>query len=142
MRRDYMPVQVPAELKQAEALLERYGAWAQDRYKKQRCASAEGNYKPPHSAAVDCDGPMLPFIADWSAMQVQHALQAVPMQWRRVLLAYYIPQRLPHFAARRIARATPKAWDDGRIAGLRSFWQIYSLRYLTNASIIAPTPRY
>lgn len=136
MRSDYMQAPVPSELKQAEEMLERYGAWAQDRYKKQRCGSAEGNYNTPSSRG---DTPIVPFIPDWSAMQVQHALQVVPMQFRRVLLAYYIPQRKPWQAARRVLGG--KQWDANKIAGLRSFWSIYCLRYLKNRDTIAAITR-
>ena len=128
MRRDNINLTVPEELRTAEELLERYGKWAQDRYRTQRCASAEGNYRPPPSRD---DDPREPFIADWNAMQVQRALQVVPMQFRRVLHAYYIPQRVPHHAVRRKLNITSRTWDGNRIEGLRQFWSIYRLRYLT-----------
>lgn len=138
MRRDPLPVSVPVELRQAEELLERYGKWAQDRYKKQRCGSAEGDYKPPAVYSRD-DEPMEPFIADWHAMQVQGTLQAVPMQWRRVLLAYYIPQRTPWQAMRRMMGS--KTWHESHVSGVRDFWRIYSLRYLKQRDMIAPITR-
>ena len=46
MKRD-IEFAVPVELRQAEELLHKYGRWAQDRFRKQRCASAEGDYKHP-----------------------------------------------------------------------------------------------
>lgn len=138
MRRD-INLNVPAELRDAEELLERYGRWAQDRYKKQRCASAEGRYVPPPTRSVDCDEPLQPLMPDWSARQVQMALQVVPMQWRRVLFAFYIPQRKPWQAMRRVMGG--KTWDESKVAGLREFWKIYSLRYLACRGSIAALTR-
>ena len=120
---------MPLELLDADELLERYGRWAQDRYQKRRCASAEGQYVPPPKRGQD-DEPMQPFMADWSAMKVQHALVVVPMQYRRVLQAYYIPQRRPHHAVRRGLKISAGTWEQSRIEGLRRFWSAY-LRSLT-----------
>ncbi|WP_312588997.1 hypothetical protein [Comamonas terrigena] len=137
LKRD-IPITVPADLRHAEELLEQYGRWAQDRYKKQRCASAEGAYRPPANREEE---PMVPFIADWSAMQVQQALQVVPMQYRRVLFAIYVPQKEHPFAARRRYRLQRDVWDHSRIEGLRRFWAFYRLRYLTERGTIAPILR-
>lgn len=129
MRRD-LNLTVPVELRQAEELLEKYGRWAQDRYRKQRCASAEGRYQPPPGHGAHDEEPMMPFIPDWSARQVQLALQDVPMQFRRVLFAIYIPQKEHPNSARRRIGMSNRDWNEGRIRGLRSFWAIYSCRYL------------
>lgn len=127
MKRDF-EMTVPVELREAEEVLRKYGAWAQDRWHKQRCASAEGNYKHPPTRSVDCDEPMEPFIPDWSAMQVQQCLQVVPYQFRRVLFAFYIPQREHPSGARRKMGLTNRDWHQGRIMGLRKFWMIYCAR--------------
>lgn len=137
MKRD-IPITVPVELRHAEELLEKYGRWAQDRYKKQRCASAEGAYRPPVSRE---DEPMESFIPDWNALQVQRALQVVPMQYRRVLFAIYVPQKEHPMAARRRYRLQRDVWDHSRIEGLRRFWAFYHLRYLTERATIAPILR-
>ena len=130
MKRD-IEFAVPVELRQAEELLHKYGRWAQDRFRKQRCASAEGDYKHPPVRSVDCDEPMEPSIPDWSAMQVQRCLQVVPMQFRRVLFAFYVPQREHPSAARRKLGLTTRDWNQGRLMGLRKFWLIYSARTCT-----------
>ena len=136
---------VPVELRQAEELLDRYGRWAQDRYKNQRCASAEGKYVPPPPKVRDKDDmPMVPLMPDWNAMNVQQALQAVPLQYRRVLLAIYIPQKEHPMAARRRYRIKAVLWDQCHIEGVRKFWRIYfsrHLRPLTKNVIIAPLLR-
>lgn len=137
-----MQSQLPPDLRQADELLEKYGRWAQDRWKKQRCASAEGRYEAPRVRRNDPDDePMEPFIPDWSARQIQLALQVVPMQFRRVLFAIYIPQKEHPMAARRRMRLKPDVWEGSRIEGLRYFWNVYRLRYLTKSAIIAPTLR-
>lgn len=125
-----MSEMVPVELQQADELLDRYGRWAQDRYQKRRCASAEGQYAPPPMRGQD-DEPMQPFMPDWNALRVQHALQVVPMQYRRVLHAVYIPQCEHPMAARRRLRIKADLWERSRIEGLRQFWNVYRLRYLT-----------
>lgn len=127
---------LPHDLRQADELLEKYGRWAQDRYKKRRCASAEGRYRPPPTRQPG-DEPMEAFIPDWSARQVQLALQAVPMQFRRVLFAVYVPQKEHPMAARRRYRLQKDVWEHSRIEGLKSFWSIYRLRYLKKGGRIA-----
>ena len=129
MKRD-LNLNVPQELRLADELLEKYGRWAQ-RYHKQRCASAEGKYRPPPVASRD-DEPMILFIADWNARQVQLTLQVVPMQFRRVLFAIYIPQKEHPNSARRRLRVSNRDWNEVRVHGLRAFWSIYSARYLQN----------
>ena len=124
--RDLHP-QMPTELREADEVLQRYGRWAQDRYQKRRCASAEGKYVPPPNRDEEL---MVGFMPDFDAMKVQHSLVVVPMQYRRVLQAYYIPQRLPHHAVRRKLQIKPTTWELSRIEGLRRFWSIY-LRALT-----------
>ena len=76
MKRDNIDLSVtPPDLREAEALLIRYGLWAQDRYKKRRCASAEGQYRAPPTPGEE---PMPELMADFAAMDVQRALQVVP----------------------------------------------------------------
>jgi len=137
-RKRASPANLDVEQRSADELLARYGRWAQDRYVKRTCASAEGKYVPPPTRG---DEPMVPFMADFDAMRVQHALVVVPMQYRRVLHAYYIPQRVPHHAARRRLGVAPAAWERDRLEGLRSFWTAYRLRGLTRSGTIAPISR-
>lgn len=136
------PATLPLDLRDADELLTRYGLWAQDRYRKQRCASAEGEYRPPHTRGVDCEEPLAPFIPDWNAMKVQHALVVVPMQYRRVLQAHYIPQKEHPMAARRRHRITAATWEASRIEGLRHFWRVYRLRYELARDTVPPLLRY
>jgi hypothetical protein len=126
MKRDAKP-SIPPELRDADELLYRYGQWAQDRYKKQHCASIEHKYRPP---VLPGDEAPTPLMADFRALDVQHALVVVPMQYRRVLQAFYIPQRLPPQALRRKHGIPSNTWEASHQIGLRMFWSIYSLRYL------------
>ena len=126
MNRDQKP-SIPVELRDADELLYKYGQWAQDRYKKQHCASIEHKYKPPIN--LD-DEPLIPFIADHRALEIQHTLVVVPMQYRRVLQAFYIPQRLPTNTIRRMHNIPTRTWESSHLIGLRMFWGIYTARYL------------
>jgi hypothetical protein len=126
-------MRIPSDLQEADLLLAKYGRWAMDRFKKQHCASAEHKYRPPPSFD-NRDEPMEPLMADFSAMDVQRALQAVPLQYRRVLQAQYIPQRLPMEAQRRMLRLTRSTWDGSHLAGLRMFSNIWKAQLSKNAT--------
>lgn len=126
MKRDNIDLSVtPPDLREAEALLIRYGLWAQDRYKKRRCASAEGQYRAPPTPGEE---PMPVLMADFAAMDVQRALQVVPRQYSRVLAAVYVPQQEHPLAARRRYRIKPQLWEQSRVEGLRIFWGHYLRR--------------
>lgn len=118
-------MRIPEDLKEADEQLHKYGQWAQDRFQKQHCASIEHKYRAPKQYEEE---PMQGFIADFHAIDVQRTLNLVPLQYRRVLHAQYIPQRLPPVAHRRMMRLTPKAWDEGHLLGLRMFsnnWRLH-----------------
>lgn len=117
---DRQKTALPSDLHEADELLEKFGRWAQDRYKKQRCASAEGLYRSP-DFWNDGDLPM-PLMAEFRAMDVQRALLLVPQRYRRVLHAHYIPQRLPTDAQRKRMGVALNVWHDEHLAGLRMFW--------------------
>jgi hypothetical protein len=126
---------VPDDLKQADRLLYQYGCWAQDRYKKQHCASIEHKYRAPPMWSED--EPMEPFIADFRAMDVQRTLNLVPIQYRRVLHASYIPQRLPPDAIRRSYKLSPRTWAETFLAGVRMFdnnWRCHGPTATMNTS--------
>lgn len=115
---------IPADLCNADELLTKYGLWAQDRHQEQHCASAEHRYRAP-----DWEPPPAPFIADFHAMDIHRTLQRVPITYRRVLQAIYIPKRLPPDAQRRKMRFTPSSWRELQLQGLRMFdnnWKLSS----------------
>lgn len=116
---------VPEDLKDADALLDRYGRWAQDRYKKQTCASAERYYIIPKWEGEET---MESFMPDFNAMQVQATLQSVPFSYRRVLFAHYVPKRLPPDAQRRRMGVSAVLWEQSLLSGLRIFWNLWRQR--------------
>ena len=126
MKRDNIDLSVtPPDLREAEELLIRYGLWAQDRYKKRRCASAEGQYRAPPTPGEE---PMPELMADFAAMDVQRALQVVPRQYSRVLAAVYIPKAESELSARLRMGIKRRLWHDSRVQGLRLFWGHYLRR--------------
>ena len=126
MKRDNLDLSItPPDLREAEELLIRYGLWAQDRYKKRRCASAEGQYRAPPTPGEE---PMPELMADFAAMDVQRALQVVPRQYSRVLAAVYIPKAESELSARLRMGIKRRLWHDSRVQGLRLFWGHYLRR--------------
>jgi len=123
-------MRIPSDLQEADRLLVKYGRWAMDRFKKQHCASVEHKYKPPKLE----DEPKEVLIADFDAMDVQRTLNLVPLQYRRVLQAEYIPQRLPSVAIRRMLRLTKTTWDGSHLAGLRMFANNWRLHIQKNSA--------
>lgn len=119
---------IPDDLAEANELLNAYGRWAQDRYRKQHCASAEGRYRAPPND--DDREPKAYMPPDFKAMEVQRALQAVPDLQRAVLHIIYVPKRLPPEAQLRILRIPPRLCQDRHRTGLRMFWNIYRLKVL------------
>lgn len=119
-------MRIPQELQEADILLAKYGRWAMDRWKQQHCASIEHRYVPPRDVEARRE-PREELIADFSAMDVQRTLQLVPIQYRRVLQAEYIPQRLPRGYFMRHLKLTKSTWDGTLIAGLRMFYNNYRL---------------
>ena len=113
-------MRIPADLQQADRLLAQYGRWAMDRFRRHHCGSMEHRYVPPRDAEVRRE-PLEPLMPDFSAIEVQRALNQVPLQYRRVLQAEYIPQKLPPAAVRRMLKLTRTTWDGSHLAGLRMF---------------------
>ncbi len=66
------------ELCAALELLIRYGLWAQDRYKKRRCASAEGQYRAPPTPGEE---PMPALMADFAATELGVTFPASFQKW-------------------------------------------------------------
>ncbi|MFZ1181656.1 MAG: hypothetical protein WAN92_09200 [Herbaspirillum sp.] len=120
-------IEIPQDLKDADELLDKFGRWAQDRHRKQTCASAERLYKRPDNWGDE--GKPEPLMPDFRAMDVHRALLRVPLRYRRILFAHYIPQRLPPEAQRRRMGIPGRVWDVDHVAGLRMFWNNWQLHY-------------
>lgn len=124
-------MRIPNDLQEADRLLTKYGRWAMDRYRYQHCASIEHRYVPSRDTERRRE-PAEAQLTDFVAMDVQRALQLVPVQYRRVLQAEYIPGKLPHAAVRRMLRLTKSTWDGSHLAGLRMFHNNYRLHIVKN----------
>ena len=128
MTRIGIAAEIPAALSDADEALMRYGRWAKDRFKPQRCASAEGAYRSP--ANDDDRQPREIVMSAPEAMAVHRALLRVPDRERIVLQVLYVPQRLPPEAQLRILRIPPRLSQQRHIEGLRMFanlWRIATL---------------
>lgn len=111
----------------ADLMLEQYGRWSMDRYKKQRCASAERNYKAPPND--DDRKPAIPVMPDFDAMRVHRAVINVPMPFRAVLTAYYVQTRIPTVAQKRSLGMSWNQFETARVSGVRMFINIYKRNY-------------
>lgn len=123
-KREQFYSELPHELKEAEELLHRYGRWAMDRFKPQRCASAEGHYKAPPS---DEDRhPREVIMATADVERVAKALKQVPDRPRRVLMWLYVPDRIPVQAKMRKTGTPPREMREQHLKGVRIFWTLYA----------------
>lgn len=116
---------LPPELQEADEILARYGRWAMDRFRKQRCASAEGHYSiPPND---DDREPKEIQLQAADVVIVNRALLAVPDRERIVLHVLYIPKRLPPQAQLRTLRIPPRLAAARHMQGVRYFWNVYQV---------------
>lgn len=114
---------VPEALQDADALLTRYGHWARDRARRQRCGSAEGQYRSFQDDEDRTPQPTLQHIDE--ALRCQRALARVPVCERTVLAILYVPQRLPIEAQLRLNRIPPRLCRERHLQGLRMFDNIF-----------------
>jgi len=120
MRKPQLYADLPQELQEADELLRLYGRWAKDRFKPQRCGSAEGNYKTPPS---DEDRhPRECIMPAGDVVLVNRALQAVPELERKVLMWLYVPSGEPVQIKMRKTATPPKLMQERHVAGIRMFW--------------------
>ncbi|WP_295850999.1 hypothetical protein [uncultured Xylophilus sp.] len=111
---------IPADMRDADDLLFRYGRWAMDRYRYNRCASAEGKYQAPPSN--EDREPRELLLSTTPAMRAHRALINVAFHPRQVLQILYVPKRLPAEAQLRIARIPARVCRELHMDGLRMFW--------------------
>ena len=111
---------IPVSLREADELLAKYGRWAKDRQRLQRCGSAEGRYLAPPNDDDRQPAEMVMSLSD--AMACQRALAGVPQQERIVLAVLYIPRRMPAEIQMRRLRIPPRLSRERHLAGLRMWW--------------------
>lgn len=123
--KENLSADIPAELREADELLTRYGRWACDRRHRRRCGSAEGRYRAP--ANDDDRQPRELLQPDFEALQCQRALARVPDLERVVLTVLYVPQRVPVELQLRLLRVPPRLCRERQLRGLRMFWTQWRL---------------
>ncbi len=117
---------IPSTLAEADQILHAYGRWAMNRWKPQRCGSAERYYTGERLDEQDQRRePRELLIPAKEAMRAQRALQKVAEPWRIVLTALYIPQRLPAIAILAKRRIPPKLARERHLDGLFMFRNVY-----------------
>ena len=119
---------LPADLHDADELLQRYGQWAMDRGQKRRCGSAEGSYRAGGVGAQEARRtPTEMGMSTEEAIRCQRALTATPDRERIVLTILYVPQRLPMEAQLRLMHIPPRVSQQLHLLGIRRFWHRYEI---------------
>ena len=128
MKFDNISADIPADLADADEALTRYGRWAAGRGSRNRCGSAEREYRPSGVEARERRRAPLPLqMPAAEAMACQRALARVPDQERVVLALLYVPRRQPPEQQLRLLRIPPVLSRDRHLRGLRMFWNIRKL---------------
>lgn len=117
--------EIPDRLREADEALHRYGRWAMDRFKPQRCASAEGHYKIPPGEADRSPRELILPAPD--AMAIHRALIRVPDKERIILHVIYVPKRQPPDMQLRLLRIPPQLSQIRHMDGLRMFNNLWRL---------------
>lgn len=117
---------VPSSLKQADEVLEAYGRWAMDRYRRRQCGSAEGRFKAPPND--DDRDPREVIMPTPDAMRAHRALQRVADKERIVLHILYVPHRMKPEVQLRILRIPPRLCQERHLAGLRMFDNLFRVQ--------------
>jgi hypothetical protein len=112
---------VPFRLARADDALHRYGQWARDRPKQNRCGSVERNFLRERYDDEADRQPKLVLMHPDEAQAVQKALYKVPERERRILAILYVPGRIPAHVQLRIARIPARLSQERHISGLNMF---------------------
>jgi len=122
--RQNLSAEIPQSLQAADERLTRYGRWAMERLRRQRCGSAEGKYRSFQDDEDRAPREVLLHIDE--AMACQRALARVPELERKVLTILYVPQRLPIEAQLRLAHIPPRLCQERHLRGLRMFDNLFA----------------
>ena len=122
-KRELLYAELPKELQDAEEILRRYGRWAKDRTRPQRCGSAEGNYKaaPNDDDRLPVEVLMHPSDVD----SVRAALKDMQPVNRMVLMWIYVPDREPIQAKMRRCGIPPRVMRERHLEGVGEFWKYW-----------------
>lgn len=121
-----LAAEIPLDLREADELLAKYGRWAKDRRRYERCGSAEGAYKAPPND--DDRQPKMPTLTLSEAMACQRALAGVPQAERIVLGVLYIPRKVSVEVQLRRLNVPPRLSRERHLSGLRMWWNRLRLR--------------
>ena len=121
-----LAAEIPLDLREADELLAKYGRWAKDRRRYERCGSAEGAYKAPPND--DDRQPKMLTLTLSEAMACQRALAGVPQAERIVLGVLYIPRKVPVEVQLRRLNVPPRLSRERHLSGLRMWWNRLRLR--------------
>ena len=125
--RQNLSAEIPQSLQAADERLTRYGRWAMERLRRQRCGSAEGKYRSFQDDEDRAPREVLLHIDE--ALACQRALAKVPELERRVLQILYVPTRLPIEAQLRLAHIPPRLCQERHLRGLRMFDNIFKSHF-------------
>lgn len=121
-----LAAEIPLDLREADELLAKYGRWAKDRRRYERCGSAEGAYKAPPND--DDRQPKMLTLTLSEAMACQRALAGVPQAERIVLGVLYIPRKVSVEVQLRRLNVPPRLSRERHLSGLRMWWNRLRLR--------------
>lgn len=122
-KREQFYADLPSELQEADELLRRFGRWAKDRSKPERCGSAEGNYKSPPNDDDRSPREMMMPPADVEA--VRSALRGMQTVNRTVVMWLYVPDREPVQAKMRRCGVPPRIMRERHMDGVKEFWSYW-----------------
>ncbi len=114
---------LPTDLQDADEILRRYGRWAMDRFRPQRCASAEGAYRPPQND--DDRQPREVLMATADVDRARNALRGMLTVNRTVVLWLYVPDGESLYAKMRRCGVPPRVMRERHLAGVREFWNAW-----------------
>ena len=120
-----LSAEIPLELREADDLLAKYGRWARDQRRYERCGSAEGAYKAPPNE--DDRQPRVVTLTLQQAIACQRSLARVPEAERIVLGVLYVPRKVPVEVQLRRLNVPPRLCRERHLAGLRMWWNRYRL---------------
>lgn len=118
---------LPPNLQEADATMNRYGRWAVDRGEKRRCGSVEGRYRPPGGQALEERRAPADSMSVEQALRCQRSLLGVPDLQRIVLTILYVPKRMPAEQQLRLLKIPPLLSQQRHLAGLRMFWNLFRI---------------
>lgn len=117
---------IPPDLARADEVLTQYGRWAAGRPTRERCGSAERDYRPESWQAVDGRRTPKPIaMVQQEAIAAQRALARLPDRERTVLVILYVPRRMSAQTQLKLLRIPPSLSRHRHLRGLRMFDNLY-----------------